>query len=538
MKTINIAYAQINPTVGDLDNNLQLLINQAHEAQSQGADLIAFPELSLSGYPPEDLLFRNSFISDCLANAEKYAKATPDIFSIIGLPLIQNGKLTNAAIVTNKGRIVHHYAKQKLPNYGVFDELRYFTAGTKPLALELKGINIGVTICEDLWTPEVAEQTKNAGADILISLNASPFELSKQQERLNVLQTRAKETTLPILYVNAFGGQDELTFDGNSLLLDKHGNTIINAPCFEASMAVFELNKNGDINTSAKQNHQLDDVALIYKALVLGIKDYYGKNKFKGIVIGLSGGIDSALTLALAVAAIGADKVKTVMMPTKFTSDMSIEDATLMAKQLGTKHTTLPISDCFNSFLECLEPEHGQLPHDTTEENIQARCRGVILMAISNKLHFLLLTTGNRSELAVGYATLYGDMAGGFSALKDVYKTQAYDLANFINKEKKIIPQRIIDRPPSAELADDQVDQDSLPPYEVLDIVLSLYLDNEFNFKQIVDEGFNEETVRKVLRMVDINEHKRRQSPPGVRINHKAFGKDRRYPITNGYRDY
>lgn len=538
MKKINIAYAQINPTVGDLTNNLQQLIDRAHEAQAQDTDLIVFPELSLCGYPPEDLLFRDSFIRGCLAHAEEYAKATPDIFSVIGLPLIQKGKLTNAAIVTYKGQIIHHYAKQKLPNYGVFDELRYFTPGTKPLVFELKNINIGVTICEDLWTPEVAKQTKKAGADILISLNASPFELSKQQERLNVLQTRVKETELPLLYVNAFGGQDELTFDGNSILLNKHGDTIINAAAFQSELAAFELNENGDISTNTKTNYQLDDIELIYKALVQGIRDYYEKNKFKGIVIGLSGGIDSAITLALAVAAIGADKVKTVMMPTKFTSDMSLEDATQMAKQLGTAHATLPINDCFNSFLNCLEPEHGDLAHDTTEENIQARCRGVILMALSNKSHYLLLTTGNRSELAVGYATLYGDMAGGFSALKDIYKTQAYDLANFINKEKKIIPQRIIDRPPSAELAEDQVDQDSLPPYEVLDIILSLYLDNEFSFKQIVDEGFNEDTVRKVLRMVDVNEHKRRQAPPGVRINHKAFGKDRRYPITNGYRDY
>lgn len=536
MNSIKIAYAQVNSIVGGLNRNTQLLIDNANKALEINVDLIIFPELSLTGYPPEDLLLRDSFIDNCLKHAVDYAKATPEICSIIGLPLRENGKLINAAVITNNGKIICHYAKQQLPNYGVFDELRYFSPGKKPLVFALKGLNIGVTICEDLWTPEVAEKTKEAGANILLSINASPFELAKQQQRLTILQARAEETKLPILYVNAYGGQDELCFDGSSRLLDKHGQTVMHAPSFEESFGTFTLSENSKIIVDEVHIHkQLSDIELTYKALVLGIKDYYQKNGFRGIVIGLSGGIDSAVTLALAVSAVGADKVKTVMMPTKFTAKISLEDATLMATQLDTNHSILPISNCFNSFLDCLEPEHGHLPHDTTEENIQARCRGVILMAISNKSHLLLLTTGNRSELAVGYATLYGDMAGGFSALKDIYKCQVYELANFINKDKLIIPQRIIDRPPSAELAKDQVDQDSLPPYEILDIILSLYLDNEFSFQQIVDEGFNEETVRKILAMVDSNEHKRRQSPPGVRVNHKAFGKDRRYPISNWY---
>lgn len=537
---VRMALAQINPTVGDLENNLARMKRYANTALNEhGADLIVFPELSITGYPPEDLLFRQGFIEqarDCLA---RLASGNPDIVILAGVPRAEQGRLYNAAAWLAGGRMQYVYDKQILPNYGVFDEKRYFTAGQAPAVVDLNGLRLGITICEDVWEPGPVRAAAAAGARLIVNLNASPFHVRKVAERQAVLKARCEESGLPVLYVNQVGGQDELVFDGHSMAVGAAGNVVYRSPGFTESLDVVEFDAATGFTVPApgaiSTMETLDDHATVYRALVLAVRDYVTKNGFNGVVLGLSGGVDSALTLAIAVDALGAESVEAVMMPSRYTSRMSLEDAADVAKNFGVVYEEISIEPAFESLLASLQPAFQGLPPDTTEENIQARCRGVILMAISNKKRKLVLATGNKSEMAVGYATLYGDMAGGFAPLKDVSKTRVYELCRYRNRETAMIPARILDRPPSAELAPDQKDEDSLPPYPVLDRILELYLEQEKSVASIVAAGFDEATVREVVRKVNRNEYKRRQAAPGVKITKRAFGRERRYPITNGY---
>ena len=544
---LNIAFAQMNSTVGDLDGNIKKMQVFANEAKEKHhADLIVFSELVISGYSPEDLLFRKDFIESCYNALLEYAKNTPNICSIAGIPLIYNGMLKNAAVFIQNGKINTIYHKQELPNYGVFDEKRYFTPGNQPCIIQVNEKLLGVAICEDIWTDKVVAQLKNAGAEIILSLNASPFETNKHEKRIEILQARAREVNLPILYVNCVGGQDELIFDGDSMLINAHSETAVQLPCFEEALGCFELMDlitphppAGTFSPQREKGLRIDFTAIIksiYFALKLGIQDYARKNGFKKVIVGSSGGIDSAVTLAIATDALGAENVSAVMMPSKYTAQMSLDDAELLAKNLKINHKTISIIECFDAFLSTLSASFKNLPTDKTEENLQARCRGTLLMALSNKLGALVLITGNRSEMAVGYATLYGDMAGGFAVLKDVYKTEVYKLAEYINRNQEIIPNNIIVRPPSAELREDQKDEDSLPPYSILDKILALYLDEELSVSDIVSKGFDKTLVQDIINLIHLNEYKRQQAPPGIRIHHKAFGRDRRYPITQRYK--
>ena len=539
--TLNVAYAQINTTVGDILSNTAKIISYANNAFFElNADIVIFPELSICGYLPEDLIFRKKFMNDCKNALEHFAKTCPaGLTAIIPLPIFHHHQLMNSAAIVQNNKIVDYCFKHALPNYAVFDEKRYFSPGQEVCVINVKSYRIGIAICEDLWSPHLACQLKEKGAEIIFSTNSSPFESNKYQERISVLKQRIAETKLPILYVNNIGGQDELIFDGGSMLLDKKGEVVQRAPRFKEALLCFHLeNEKISVTASTKPTTESSTIKNIYDALVLGVRDYVGKNKFNGVIIGSSGGIDSAVTLAIAVAAVGAANVTAVMMPSCYTASMSLEDAEALAGNLNINHHVIPIKNIFESFLDTLNPQFSGLPVDTTEENIQARCRGTILMALSNKTGNLVLITGNRSEMAVGYATLYGDMAGGFAVLKDVYKQQVYELAEYINQAYEIIPRRVITRAPSAELAPDQKDEDALPPYDTLDKILSLYLDEELSHYEIVQRGFADDTVRRIIKLVVSNEYKRRQSPPGIRINHQAFGRDRRYPITNCYQDY
>jgi NAD+ synthase (glutamine-hydrolysing) len=540
---IRIALAQINPTVGDLENNLARMDRYANIALSEyGANLVVFPELSITGYPPEDLLFRQGFVEqarDCLA---RLASRNPDIAILAGAPRVEQGRLYNSAAWLAGGRMRYIYDKQILPNYGVFDEKRYFTAGQAPAVVDLDGFRLGITLCEDIWEPGPVRATAAAGAQLIVNLNASPFHVRKVFERQAVLKARCEESGLPVLYVNQVGGQDELVFDGHSMAVDIAGNVVYRAPGFSESLGIVEFDAAGfampgsvpAVDTGAG-TETLDDPAMVYRALVLAVRDYVTKNGFNGVVLGLSGGVDSALTLAIAVDALGAESVEALMMPSRYTSRMSLEDAAEVAKNFGVVYEEISIEPAFESLLASLRPVFQGLPPDTTEENLQARCRGVILMAISNKKRKLVLATGNKSEMAVGYATLYGDMAGGFAPLKDVSKTRVYELCRYRNRKAAMIPARILERPPSAELAPGQKDEDSLPPYPVLDRILELYLEQEKSIVSIVQAGFEEVTVREVVKKVNRNEYKRRQAAPGVKITKRAFGRERRYPITNGY---
>lgn len=538
--TIKIAGAQLNTTIGDLLGNVKKMQLAAKEAQEKyAADLIIFPELVISGYPPEDLLFRNDFLLACEQAVLDYAATTPNICSIIGTPWLDHGVLKNAAIVTQNGKLQNIYFKQTLPNYGVFDEKRYFTCGMMPCVISIKNTSIGIAVCEDLWVPETAMQLKKAGAEIIVSLNASPFEIGKQEKRVMVLRERIHETKLPIFYVNHVGGQDDLLFDGGSILLNASGDIIMQSPCFTEDTSVFEFNTQSQTLNTIKNTPaaSLNPIEEIYQALKLGLHDYVRKTGFKRVLVGSSGGIDSAVTLAIAVDALGAENVTSVMMPSKYTAQMSLEDAKQLAKNLIISHHVISIENCFTSFLTTLEPLFDDLPFDKTEENLQARTRGTLLMALSNKWNNLVLITGNRSEMAVGYATLYGDMAGGFAVLKDVYKTQVYGLANYINRQQEIIPQNIITRPPTAELRENQKDEDSLPPYHILDQILSMYLDEEKSLAEIMATGFEARLVQDIIHSLHLNEYKRQQAPIGSRIHHQAFGRRaRRYPITQGYK--
>ncbi len=531
-----ISIAQLNPTVGSFRHNIQLILDAIKQAKQEKADVIVFPELVITGYPPEDLLFRPAFLDKVEQALVTIAKTTQNITAIVGAPIMRNGQLFNMASVLQNGKIITQYAKQHLPNYRVFDEKRYFTAGTETASIDIAGHKIGLLICEDIWMREPIEELAKENIEAVIAINASPFRLNKTQERLDMLSERASEHQLPIAYVNLIGGQDDLIFDGESLLVDKKGQLIFQAPSLEAGIftQTLPLANAGQ----ATKIRPISDNMLIYKALVLGVKDYVNKNGFSGTMLGLSGGIDSALTLAIAVDALGAENVEAVMMPFRYTADISVEDARKQADKLGVKYREIPIEPIFNSFMDALSEEFSNLERDVTEENLQARARGVLLMAMSNKLGKMLLATGNKSEMSVGYATLYGDMAGGFAPLKDVFKTVVYDLSRYRNSlgDGEIIPDRVITRPPSAELAPDQVDEDSLPPYDILDAILRYFIEEYKSVEEIVALGYEEETVQRVANLVLLNEYKRRQSAPGARITKRAFGKDRRYPMTSHYR--
>lgn len=536
---IRIAIAQINLHVGAIQANTQHVLDVIYDIQKkQTADVIIFPELTLTSYPPEDLLLRAALYQQIEQSLKKISDATQDVDVIIGYPQRENGKLFNACSLIRQQSVAVTYYKQRLPNYGVFDEKRYFDAGNKTCLFDIKGTNVALSICEDIWDSGPSEKAREEGADLIININASPFHKDKQKQRQKMLRQRAKETGLDLVYVNLVGGQDELVFDGRSMAINHKGEIEFEAHAFASDTYLIEYDKPTRCFThSYSIPKPQDNLALIYQALVIGVRDYVHKNGFKGALIGLSGGIDSALCLCLAVDALGSENVEVLAMPSKYTSDMSNEDAGLQAKRLGVKQHIIPIEKPFKSFLETLDPLFSGLPMDTTEENIQARCRGTLLMALSNKSRKLVLTTGNKSEMAVGYATLYGDMAGGFAPLKDVAKMLVYELARWRNREEEIIPVRVIDRPPSAELRPDQKDEDSLPAYEILDPILERYIEQDESPEKIIAAGFSEEDVRHVVRLVDLNEYKRRQAAPGVRITHRAFGRDRRYPITSGYRE-
>ncbi len=535
---VNIALAQLNPTLGDLDGNVTKIVEACQQAKNLGASLILTPELALTGYPPEDLLLRSDFLNACQLALEHLAKQVSDITLLVGYPASRLGKVYNAAALIHNGQIVQTYFKQILPNHTVFDEERYFEPGHEPCVFEHLGLQCGVLICADIWESAPALQAKQAGAELLLTLNASPFHMEKQSERFEVAADRVRETGLALVYTNMVGGQDELVFDGDSFVLDRNGNVVLQSPCFQESVAVVSvsLDKAEFGNPqAAKRSEHLSLCASVYQALCLAVKDYVNKNGFSSVLLGLSGGIDSALTLAVAVDALGAERVSVAMMPSEFTADISIQDAQQMANDLHVKYHQFEIQGLFQQFREVLSPAFSNLPFDTAEENIQARIRGVLLMALSNKFGSLVLITGNKSEMAVGYSTLYGDMAGGFAVLKDVPKTLVYELAHYRNQISPVIPERIITRAPSAELRANQTDQDSLPAYEILDGILQAYVEQDASFQEIVALGYQSKDVERVLRLIDLNEYKRRQSPIGVRITHRGFGKDRRYPVTSKF---
>jgi len=533
---LNVVMAQVNLKVGDIHGNVERIIAAAAEARDRlGGDLIVFPELSLCGYPPEDLLLRSSMQRRIEQGLQRIRDEITGIHVLVGFPWLEEGWRYNACAVYRDGVRLAFYRKQQLPNYRVFDEKRYFEPGDSAAVFDFQGMPIGVTICEDIWFAEPMAKARAAGARLMLNLNASPFHGGKQPEREAVVAERAREGGMAVVYVNQVGGQDELVFDGHSFVMDASGQVTQRAPAFVEGLYPVVID-----TALQPQPAELAPLATleasVYDALVLGVRDYVRKNGFKGVVLGLSGGIDSALVLAVAVDALGAAQVEAVMMPYHYTAQISLEDAEAEARALGVRYSVLPIAPMVEAFQQTLAGEFAGLGRDTTEENLQARCRGTLLMAISNKKGYLVLTTGNKSEMAVGYATLYGDMAGGFDVLKDVPKTLVFRLCEYRNREGVVIPQRVIDRPPSAELSPDQKDEDSLPPYPVLDEILRLYVEQDLSAVDIVAAGFDEETVRKVLRLVDLNEYKRRQAAVGARVTQRGFGRDRRYPITSGWR--
>ena len=537
--SLRIALAQLNLFVGDVAGNTQRIIASSAEARDRlQADLVLFPELSLSGYPPEDLLFHTGLRQQVKTALERVRRETSGITVVTGYPEYVAEDIYNSAAVLRDGVAVANYRKQELPNYSVFDEKRYFTSGRDSCIVEIKGIRVGLIICEDVWFPNPARAAKDHGAQLIVVINGSPYSLGYQQRREAVVRERVRETGLPIAYVNLLGGQDELVFDGGSFVMNAQGEVVQRvAPYVEGLFPVdIDLVDGCAVPRLAHVEPPLSEEASVYNALVMGVRDYVNKHRFPGIVLGLSGGIDSALTLAIAVDALGADRVHAVMMPSRYTSQMSLDDAAAEAKSLNVRYDVISIEGMFASALGSLQDVFAGRQPDTTEENIQARSRGLLLMAISNKTGRMVLTTGNKSEMAVGYATLYGDMAGGFAPIKDCSKMLVYRLANYRNSVSRVIPQRVIDRPPSAELRPDQKDSDSLPPYEVLDAILELFIEDDLSVDDITARGFDRETVGRVLEMVKRNEYKRRQAPPGVRISARAFGRDWRYPITSGYK--
>lgn len=520
---VRIVLAQLNFLVGDIPGNTQKIINAiTHARETLKAQAIVFPELALTGYPPEDLLFRDDFHSQVTQGLLAIAKHTQGLTVIVGHPYYIDHKIYNAAAIFQENTIAHHYYKQCLPNYGVFDEQRYFSPGKSPCVISIEGISIGIVICEDLWHEDPLAQAKKAGAKLIISLNASPFEIDKQAERQRILHLRTTETQLPILYVNHVGTQDDVIFDGGSMAIDPQGQITAQAPFFEEAFLTVNVPL---VDTSLRSFVHPTKTELLYQALVMGVLDYVEKNRFPGVLLGLSGGIDSALTLAIAVDALGADKVEAVMMPSQHTSDLSLKLAENQVKELGVHYRVLPIESIYQSFMETLSHPKG-----LTAENLQSRCRGTLLMALSNQTGYLVLTTGNKSELAVGYCTLYGDTAGGFAVLKDVWKTQVFELARY-----RGLPLEIINRPPTAELSPNQKDEDSLPPYSILDQILRKYVERDESLADIVAAGFSQEQVEHVIKLVNRSEYKRRQYPPGVKVSSRAFMRERRYPITSGY---
>ena len=535
---MKIALAQINCTVGDLEGNAAKLLEAARRARSEGARIVVTPELSLTGYPPEDLLLRGGFFHACDATLREMAREVQGVYLVVGHPHQVGEERFNAASVLHEGKIIATYHKQRLPNHSVFDEVRYFVPGSEACVFEVDGIKFGINICADIWEEGAATCARAGGADVLLVLNASPYHMLKQHSRYEVIRDRVSECAgMPVFYVNLVGGQDELVFDGASFVMDGEGRLMHQLPAFEEALRIVEVDGKG-VPQEGEVVPELSIEAAVYSALRLGVQDYIDKNGFPGAVLGLSGGIDSALTLAVAVDALGADRVQAVMMPSQFTADMSLQDAEEMARNVGVRYSEMPIKPVFDAFLNTLADEFKNLPFDTTEENLQARIRGTLLMALSNKYGSIVLTTGNKSEMAVGYSTLYGDMAGGFAVLKDVPKTLVYRLSHYRNGLGKVIPERIITRAPSAELRANQTDQDSLPPYEILDAIMEAYVEYDMCPEEVVALGFKEEDVRRVVRLIDLNEYKRRQSPVGVRVTHRGFGKDRRYPITSKYRPW
>lgn len=539
MNKLLIVLAQLNPVVGDIPGNTAQVITALQSARDKfSAGLVIFPELVLCGYPPEDLLLRGSMQTRIERALREVEAACTGITVVLGYPWQQNGVLYNMAGVIQNGKLIAQYAKNCLPNYQVFDEKRYFEAGSEACVLDLYGIRTALTVCEDIWSPEPMAAAKAAGARLMVNINASPFHKNKQQLRQHTVASRAREGDMPVVYVNQVGGQDELVFDGGSMVVDAAGDLCFQAPLFEEGLFGVVLELDNDTVHVPPQDIAPTPAMLpaVYNALVTGVRDYVNKNGFRGVVLGLSGGIDSALTLTIAVDALGADRVEAVMMPFRYTSQLSLDDAEDEARRLGVSYKIIGIEPVYDAFCAALEEEFAGTEKDKTEENIQARTRGVLLMAISNKKGYLVLTTGNKSEMAVGYATLYGDMAGGMDVLKDVPKTQVFDLARYRNSISPVIPESTISRPPSAELAPGQIDEDSLPPYDILDQILGLYIEKDMAAQDIINRGFSADDVNRIVRMVDLNEYKRRQAAVGIRISERGFGRDRRYPITNGWR--
>jgi NAD+ synthase len=547
-ETLKIAIAQINCTVGAIDKNLAAIRAAHAQAAALGADLLVTPEMSISGYQPEDLVLKPAFVAACEAAVEELAKDTADGGPgiIVGTPWRNNELLHNAAFVLDGGKIIARRAKYELPNYGVFDDKRVFDAGPAPGPVTFRGFRLGLMICEDWWFPAVSETLAETGAEILLSINASPFEDGKQDRRVTLAVERVVETGLPYVFAALTGGQDEIVYDGASFVLNADRTLALQMPYFEEALTLTTWTREGGKLVCAGQPlpPAPDRLDLIYRSMMTGLRDYVNKNGFPGVILGLSGGIDSAISAAVAADALGPARVRAVMLPSPYTSQHSLEDAALCAEYLGIHYDIIPISGAMDAFNAALAPAFGDRPADTTEENIQSRSRGLILMAMSNKFGNMLLTTGNKSEMSVGYATLYGDMCGGYSVLKDVYKTTVFDLCRWRNDHcppgalgpaGMIMPERVITKPPSAELKDNQTDQDSLPPYDILDGILLRLVEGEQSIENVVADGYDRATVLRVWKLLDRAEYKRRQAPPGVKITPRAFGRDRRYPMTNGF---
>lgn len=535
---VKVAIAQMNSIVGDLAGNALQIIDYVERAAAQGADIVVTPELSLVGYPPEDLLLRKAFYAkskEALFLLAAQLKKFTDVHVLVGHPWEQAGLRLNAVSVLLNGKILVTYSKHQLPNDMVFDEKRYFASSDQAVVFEVKGVRFGINICEDTWYPDAPGKAREAGAQVLLVPNGSPFHMNKPDLRLDVMRANVISHGMSLVYANLVGGQDELIFDGNSFVMCQEGLVCANLKHCQADLKIIDFEGGNPAKQALREPLSIE--AQIYAALVLGVHDYVTKNGFPGVLIGFSGGVDSALTLAIAVDALGAEKVRTVMMPSPYTADISWLDSRDMVKRLGVRYDEIPINNCFEAFLTTLKQEFSGLAEDTTEENIQARIRGTILMAMSNKYGTIVLTTGNKSEMAVGYCTLYGDMAGGFAVIKDIAKTLVYRLCAYRNTLSDVIPERILNRAPSAELRPDQKDQDSLPPYDILDGIMSMYMEENMARADIVAAGYREEDVERITRLIKINEYKRRQSPVGIRITHRAFGRDWRYPITSKFRD-
>jgi NAD+ synthase len=536
-----IALAQLNPLMGDIAGNLRKARAARAQAAKAGADLVLFSELFIVGYPPEDLVLKPALQEDAREAVERFAADTADggPAVLIGTPWVEDGKLHNACVLLDEGKVAAKTFKVDLPNYGVFDEKRVFVPGPMPGPLNVRGLRIGVPVCEDIWTPDVVECLSETGGEILLVPNGSPFEAGKEDVRLDLVVARVRESGLPLVYLNQVGGQDEVVFDGASLVCNADGTLAWALPAWEETLVVTEWTRTGKGWVCAPGERVAEESrdASIYHAMVLGLRDYVEKNRFAGVVLGLSGGIDSALSAAVAVDALGAGRVRCVMLPSRYTSQESLDDAQECAKLLGTRYETIAIEGAVVAFGEALAGAFAGKRADTTEENLQSRIRGVILMALSNKFGPMVLTTGNKSEMSVGYATLYGDMCGGYNVLKDVYKTEVFALSRWRNRQGHVIPERIIDKPPSAELRENQKDADSLPPYDILDGILECLVENEMSFEATCARGYHPATVKRIEQLLYVSEYKRRQAPPGVKITRKNFGRDRRYPITNAFRD-